>query len=566
MKKIKYFFVILQFFLTSLIGYAQYIVQTAFPNITAFSNPVEMVNAGDGTNRLFIVQLNGRVFVINNSPTVSIKKTFIDMSSKVTFGGGSGLLGLAFHPDYESNRYFYTCHTFDSTSAGKWIRVSRFTANPSNPDTALLNTQLILLSARLVGGTTHTGGKIAFGPDGYLYISIGESFSSGASPAQDKTNLLGKISRINVDSPAPGMNYSIPPTNPFYQNNQGYREEIYAYGLRNLWKFSFDYPTNRLWAADVGEYLYEEINLAESGKNYGWGNMEGSDCRGVCDTTGMGFTRPLFEYPHDGQGACIIGGPVYRGSLHPQLYGKYIYCDQVRGNIWSLAYDGVNPPVSTQILDTTGGVSSFGEDENKEIYICTYATGRIFKLVNKGIITLNLKTAIEGFYNVPQNRLNMSDTAKVYLRSTVAPYSIADSSKTVINANSFSGLCFFNNAPTGKYYMVVKHRNSIETWSRNGGDSLIRGNSNSYDFTSGISMAYGNNLVQKGSKYCIFSGDVTQNGNVDVLDIAQTDNDVYNFVSGYVNTDIDGNNVVDVEDLLIAENNAFLFVGKVTPP
>jgi glucose/arabinose dehydrogenase len=546
----------------ALICQAQYIVAPAYPNLSSFSFPVEIVNAGDGSNRLFVVQITGRIMVFNNETGVSTKKTFIDLSGKISFGGASGLLGLAFHPDYNSNRHFYVNHTFDSAGV-RWFRVARYTASSENPDTALINSESILLTTQLVGGSLHTGGKIAFGPDGYLYSSIGEGNPhSNPSPAQNRTNLLGKVLRINVDSPSGDKSYSIPESNPYYQNTDGYREEIYAYGLRNPWKFSFDFETNRLWLADVGEYLFEEINLIENGKNYGWDKMEGFGCRGACDTTGKGFSRPVFAYPNTA-GAAVMGGYVYRGALHPDLYGKYIYCDQVQGNIWSLEYDGVNPPVNTQLLDTSGGLVTFGEDENKELYISTYSTGRIFKLVNLGKITLNLKAAIEGFYNVDNNKLNIRDTISVYLRSSEAPYSIVDSSRTVIDSTAFSGLCFFNNAPTGKYYLALKHRNALETWSI--ADSIKRGELQNYDFTNDISKAYGNNLLLKGSRYCIYSGDVNHDGVIDQDDILEISNNGTNFVTGYVNTDLDGDGSTELTDLLIAYDNSTNFVQSVIP-
>lgn len=569
--KIKtFYFIIFKILFVTLFCKAQFVLQPAFPNLQSFSSPVELVTANDGTNRFFIVQRLGKIYVFNNSPTVTVKKNFIDLTSKVSQSNiQTGLFGLAFHPDYENNQYFYVNYVFDSAGSptGRWLRVSRYTANSSNPDTALINTELILLSQPILAGGFHNGGKLDFGPDGYLYISFGDGPPVGPSPAQDKTNLPGKVLRIDVDSTSAGKSYSIPPTNPFYGNILGYREEIYAYGFRNLFKFSFDPQTNLLWGGDVGQGSYEEIDLIENGKNYGWDKMEGFHCfpPNSCDTTGKGFTRPIFEYRHVSGNYAIIGGYVYRGALHPDLYGKYIYADEVKGIIWALSYDGINPPTNIQLLDTTFDIVTFGQDESNEIYVSTYSTGKIYKLINNSIITLGLKTAIQGFYDSTNTRLNMRDTMNIYLRSVNTPYTIVDSSKTVIDSLSLTGFCFFKNAPKGKYYIMIKHRNAVETWSRNGGDSLLKGDLMNYDFTTDISKAFGNNMNYKGV-YCIFSGDVNQDGNVDVLDNGLTDNDAFNFVTGYVKTDVNGNNVVDVNDLAIIDNNAYNFVSKITPP
>ncbi|MGB3018138.1 MAG: PQQ-dependent sugar dehydrogenase, partial [Ignavibacteria bacterium] len=270
--------------------HAQYKMRVAFPNLATFNNPIEMVNAGDGTNRLFVAQQRGLIYVFQNSPTVNSRKTFMDLTGVVSATGSeTGLLGIAFHPNYENNRYLYLSYTFDSS--GLRSRIVRFEASSSNPDTALRSTQKILLTLAQPF-SNHNGGKIAFGPDGYLYISFGDGGSGGdpQNNGQTRTTLLGKILRINVDSTQSGLSYAIPPTNPYYQNTDGFREEIYVYGVRNVWKFSFDNTTGQLWAGDVGQNAWEEIDIIERGKNYGWNKMEGFYCYGTCDTTGKGFT------------------------------------------------------------------------------------------------------------------------------------------------------------------------------------------------------------------------------------------------------------------------------------
>jgi len=573
MKRKNYTLIVILLLLTPIISSAQYKLRPAFTGLTDFNKPIEMANAGDGTNRLFILQQGGIIYVINNSPSVTVKKIFLNLTSKVSQGGeGSeiGLLGIAFHPDYETNRYFYVSYTFDTLISGSNTyrsRIARYTASSSNSDSALASSESIILT-QPQPYSNHNGGKVAFGPDGYFYISFGDG-GSGGDPlgnGQNRATLLGKILRINIDSAGGGKQYSIPVTNPYYGNGSGYKEEIYSYGLRNVWKFSFDMPTGRLWAGDVGQGQYEEIDIIESGKNYGWNKMEGFHCYGTCDTTGKGFTRPVYEYSHS-FGLAITGGYVYRGSLLPGLTGKYIYGDYSSGTVWALTYDGINPTTNVLLQDTNFALSSFGVDENNEFYACRYSTstGRIYKLVNTTNAALILKASIEGFYDQVTDRLNIRDTVKVYLRQISSPFAFVDSAKTVIDSLNFSGVCFFNNAATGKYYLQLKHRNGLETWSRTGGDSIKRGNSVSYDFTSAGSQAYGSNQVLIGSKYCVYSGDVFQDGSIELTDLLLTYNSATEFLSGYVVYDVNGDYLVDLDDILTVYNNSSSFVAAVRP-
>lgn len=577
MEKLKFlliaFFFIFSPNVTSYLAAQPYGIVEAFPNLPNFSYPIELVNASDGTNRLFIAQQKGLVYVINNDPSVSTRKTFINLSSRVSQGlGERGLLGLAFHPDYENNRYLYASYTFDTVVGGTTYlksRISRYTADISNPDTALLSTEYILLTLSQPY-SNHNGGKILFGADGYLYCAYGDG-GSGGDPfgnGQNRSTLLGKILRINVDSAAGGLAYSIPPTNPFYGNTDGYREEIYAYGLRNPWKISFDEPTGRLYCADVGQGAYEEISLIENGKNYGWNKMEGFHCypSSSCDTTGRGFVRPILEYSHS-VGISITGGYVYRGALLPGLVGKYIYGDYGTGRVWGLTYDGINPVVNDSLFTTPWSLSSFGVDENNEIYLCRYSSsfGDLYKIVATNVSTLKLSAIVEGYYDITNSRLNIRDTASVYLHQINSPYALVDSAKTVIDSLGFNGLCFFNNTPNGKYYIKIKTRNTIETWSRSGGDSIKKAQVRSYDFTTDSTQAFGDNEVRKGSEFCIYSGDVDQNGFIELSDIIEIFNDASEFETGYVVTDVTGDRITDLSDILIAFNNSSLFIGVISP-
>lgn len=352
---------------------AQYNFQVAFPNLT-FTSPVDLQNSADGTNRLFVVEQAGRIKVFPNNSSTSTSKLFLDITDRVTSGGETGLLGLAFHPDYENNGYFYVNYTAPSPLR---TVVSRFQVT-SNPDSADKNSELILLTFNQPY-SNHNGGCIAFGPDGYLYIATGDGGSGGdpQNNAQNITNLLGKILRIDVDNPQSPLNYGIPPTNPFADStNTSVRKEIYAYGLRNPWRMSFDPVTGWLWAADVGQSQWEEIDIITNGGNYGWRCYEGNHPYNTSGCNGS-YIFPVWEYSHT-EGISITGGYVYRGQNVPELFGKYIYGDYGSRKVWSLLYDGVNPPTNTQITTAAGAITSFGVDENNELHLVS-SNGKIYK-------------------------------------------------------------------------------------------------------------------------------------------------------------------------------------------
>jgi len=348
---------------------AQIELIAAFPNLS-FENPVDLQDPRDGTNRLFVLEQPGVIRVFENESSVTTMKTFLDITDRVDYGGEKGLLGLAFHPDFRNNGYFYLDYT-----APNPLRtiIARYHVSPQTPDQAEKNSELVLLEISQPYAN-HNGGQIVFGPDKMLYIAMGDGGSAGdpLGNAQNRQNLLGDLLRIDVDHPAAGKNYGIPADNPFVGNTQGFREEIYAYGLRNPWRFSFDLPTGRLWVADVGQDRIEEIDIVEKGKNYGWDIMEGSSCfepSSGCDKTGLEL--PIWEYTHS-VGQSITGGFVYRGKSVPELVGAYIYADYVSGRIWALRYDGTDPPTNTLLLDTNLPITSFGVDKNNELYVCAF--------------------------------------------------------------------------------------------------------------------------------------------------------------------------------------------------
>lgn len=357
---------------------AQYNFEVAFPNLT-FSSALDLQNAGDGSNRLFAVERNGIIKVLPNQSDVTATKTFLNITDRVTAGGETGLLGLAFHPDYATTGYFYVNYTAPSPLR---TVISRFSVSSTNPDSADKTSELILLKYNQPY-SNHNGGCVAFGPDGYLYIAAGDG-GSGGDPdgnAQNITNLLGKIIRIDVNNPQPPLNYGIPADNPFVDStNVNIRKEIYAWGLRNTWRFSFDPITGWLWAGDVGQGTWEEVDIIQNGKNYGWRCYEGTHPYDLSGCNGT-YEPPIWEYQHNSTGGfSITGGYVYRGQNVPELYGKYIYGDYVSTRVWALEYDGINPTVNTQITQAPGSITSFGVDENMELYLVSF-NGKIYRFI-----------------------------------------------------------------------------------------------------------------------------------------------------------------------------------------
>lgn len=387
---------------------AQYGSEEAFPNLPAFEFPIEFTTAGDGTNRIFIVQQGGIIYVIDNTPLVSTRKVFLDISDKVTPSGGeAGLLGLAFHPNYENNRYFYVNYTSGTNPIVS--HVARFQVSITNPDSALKSSELNLITLPQPY-TNHNGGCLRFGPDNYLYIAFGDG-GWGGDPhnyGQNTSVLLGKILRIDVNTASGGNNYSIPPTNYFADSTGTQKKEIYAWGLRNPWKFSFDSVTGRLWCGDVGQDAREEVDIIENGKNYGWNKMEGFLCYpepGTCDTAGRKFTLPVIDYPRT-SGQSITGGYVYRGTEIPLLIGKYIYTDFESANIWALTYNGPGNVTNEILYDAPYRVSAFGIDNSNKLYFFSYYTGRIYKLTGPPTTVTPVNNKIPNAFNLMQNYPN----------------------------------------------------------------------------------------------------------------------------------------------------------------
>ncbi len=349
---------------------APFETEIAFPNV-AIRRPIVLTHAGDGTDRVFAASQYGKVHVFPNKQTVAETEVFLDIESRVVYKdkqNEEGFLGVAFHPRYRENGQFFVYYT--TTDAPRTSMISRFRVSSDNPNRADPGSEEEILRVKQPFWN-HNGGTLAFGPDGYLYIALGDGgkandpFGNG----QNLKTLLGTILRIDVDHHDPGKRYAVPKDNPF-QGRKDARGEIWAYGLRNVWRFSFDRKTGDCWAGDVGQDKWEEIDLIVRGGNYGWNRREAKHPfgpRGVKARDNL--IDPIWEYHHT-IGKSITGGHVYRGRRLPGLAGAYLYADYVTGKIWALRYDmkkrrvTANQPISGNIFP----VMSFGEDEQGEVY------------------------------------------------------------------------------------------------------------------------------------------------------------------------------------------------------
>src|SRR5216684_1895970 len=353
-------------------------LQLVTGNVT---NPTYITHAGDGSGRLFIVEQPGRIKIFDG--TNLLATPFLDVSSQTLSSIEEGLLSVAFHPGFATNGQFFVYFTQPDMNN----LVARFTASPPNANTVNTNTMVDVLRILHPTNANHNGGQLQFGPDGYLYIGTGDG-GSGCDPpnnAQDLTQLLGKLLRIDVDH---GLPYTIPASNPFSGRSSA-RNEIWAYGLRNPWRFTFDRSTGDLWIGDVGQDTYEEIDLQPAtsigGENYGWRKMEGFHCYNPStNCTDPSFTMPILEYSH-AQGACsITGGYRYRGTQIPSLKGAYLYGDYCSGSIWTATQtNGVW--ISKTLFTTTIRISSFGEDVSGELYVLDVVKGVVYKFISRGI-------------------------------------------------------------------------------------------------------------------------------------------------------------------------------------
>ncbi|HEY6103473.1 MAG TPA: PQQ-dependent sugar dehydrogenase [bacterium] len=333
--------------------------------VTGLSSPVQVTHTEDRSGRLFVVEQGGRIRIVKDSRL--LPRPFLDITGKVTSGGEMGLLSVAFHPRYADTGRFYVNYT---TGDGDRLRsvVAEYRVSQDADVARPAERVLFELSQPF---RNHNGGLNLFGPDGMLYIGFGDGGSAGdpMNNGQRFDTLLGKILRIDVDGATP---YRVPPDNPFAGRAEA-RGEIWAYGLRNPWRFSFDRATGRLFVADVGQNRLEEVDIVERGKNYGWRIMEGASCfnpASGCNREGLEL--PVAEYDHAG-GCSITGGYVYRGTRIPGLVGRYLFGDYCSGRIWALTDAGGNRWTMTQLLSTDLRISSFGEDAAGEVYVVDHS-------------------------------------------------------------------------------------------------------------------------------------------------------------------------------------------------
>lgn len=343
---------------------------------SGFRQPVWLGTAGDRSSRMYVVEQAGVVRVLNSGDK-GPGRIFLDIRDRVISGGEMGLLGLAFHPDYPRMPLIYVNYTHRREKLT--TRVSEFRVSGGLMEADPSSERILLEFEQPY--PNHNGGQVTFGPDGYLYIGTGDGGSANDphNNGQNLNTFLGKILRIDVRRKEKGREYGIPADNPFV--GQARRKgEIYAYGLRNPWRFSFDRATKRLFVGDVGQNAREEIDVVEKGKNYGWRIMEGRICTpGInpkCDSQGLEL--PILDYPRE-QGISVTGGYVYRGKREPELCGVYLYGDFGSTRIWGLRYDGKRVTQNRELLRTQFPISSFGEDDEGEVYVVDYG-GRVLRV------------------------------------------------------------------------------------------------------------------------------------------------------------------------------------------
>ncbi|MFP3880670.1 MAG: PQQ-dependent sugar dehydrogenase [Dehalococcoidia bacterium] len=352
-------------------------VERVFPDLS-FQQMTNLAQPDNTSGLIFVTEQAGVIysFSTNNSQPADL---FLDITDRVNMGHNEeGLLGLAFDPDYQENGYFYVYY---SAAEPRRSVLSRFSLDEENTDVADPDSEVIVMEVAQPYGN-HNGGQLAFGPDAYLYIGLGDGGSAGdpEGNGQNLGTLLGSILRIDVSGLSGHGDYEVPADNPFVGTEDA-QPEIWAYGLRNPWRFSFDSETGRLWAGDVGQSAWEEIDIITKGANYGWNIMESTHCYSPstgCNQSGLTF--PIAEYDHSEERCSVTGGYVYRGDETPSLEGYYIYGDYCSGDIWALAYDGDDVTENILLVDSDLLITSFGEDLAGNLYILD-RQGGIYTLV-----------------------------------------------------------------------------------------------------------------------------------------------------------------------------------------
>ncbi|MBA2720173.1 MAG: PQQ-dependent sugar dehydrogenase [Chloroflexi bacterium] len=346
--------------------------------IDGLDSPLAIAHAGDGSGRLFVAQQNGQIRIVRDGALVG--EPFLDIADRITSGGERGLLGLAFHPDFPTDPRLFVNYT---DSEGD-TRVSSFSVNPATPDRADQASEQRLLFVEQPFAN-HNGGAVVFGPDGFLFIALGDG-GGGGDPQENGQGLgtqLGKILRIDVDGKTGAKPYAIPPDNPYADGAAGSQPEIWLTGLRNPWRMSFDRTSGDLWIGDVGQGAWEEIDVqragAPGGTNFGWNLAEGTHCFGNRTCNDPALTDPITEYDHD-EGCTVIGGNVYRGTAQAALVGGYVFGDYCTGRLWAIDSTTNAFRAPTVVGEMGAGLSAFGEDEAGELYATDINGGRLLRV------------------------------------------------------------------------------------------------------------------------------------------------------------------------------------------
>ncbi|GAC1662846.1 MAG: PQQ-dependent sugar dehydrogenase [Candidatus Limnocylindrales bacterium] len=350
------------------------------PFVGGFQAPLAIVDAGDGSGRLFVAQQGGQVRIIDGGHLRAA--AFLDIGGRITSGGERGLLGLAFHPRYPGDPRVFVDYT---DLQGNTV-VSSFSVDPGDPNRLDPASEAIVLRVQQPY-PNHNGGALAFDRSGMLLIGLGDG-GSGGDPqgnGQSLTTLLGKVLRIDVDRPSGGRAYGVPADNPYASGAAGSKPEIWLTGLRNPWRFSIDRATADLWIGDVGQNAWEEIDVqragAAGGTNFGWNRMEGTHCfQPAQGCAGPGLTPPVSDYGHD-LGCTVIGGNVYRGTAQPALVGGYVFADYCSGRIWAIDPVGSAYRAPIEVGRSGANPSTFGQDEAGELYVADITAGAVLRLV-----------------------------------------------------------------------------------------------------------------------------------------------------------------------------------------
>lgn len=428
------------------------------PFAEGFTNITEIVNAGD--QNLYVAEQGGVIRILNADGTIA-ETPFLDISSLVSTGDEQGLLGLAFHHDYENSGHFFINYTnLDGDTV-----IARYARSASDPNIADSESAMIFMTIDQPD-TNHNGGCLRFGPDDYLYISMGDGGGAGDPQrnGQKLTTLLGKMLRINVDDGTP---YSIPADNPFAETDG--MDEIWAYGLRNAWKFSFDMTEGDIWIADVGQGINEEINKIDAttpGANFGWRCYEGSDVYsgGGCTIPEGSHVVPIAQYTHASTGGCsITGGYVYRGTRYPNLVGKYLFADFCNDKIGMVNNDGSN----MIFTNAFGGnnFTAFGEDASGELYIGGKESGKIFKITDTSLSTKSFTGSSFAIYpNPAKGSINVKNGTDGTYAANVQVYDI---SGKLLLSNNFKeaqvNTIATNTLPAGFYMVKISDNNGTES-------------------------------------------------------------------------------------------------------